>query len=287
MKKLILLLALALMQNLVYSQMDKKTFSSLLLKDIENDFEGYLEEGDTPGYISYTYILSLCENSFFKILIEYVSASAGFGDFGGDIEKGNYLYAWGKYDFQDSTLLLTSIYTKAQWEYKPGNGFLIPVKTSDFMKGKILEEAPSYHIRECSLMSYDSTAHEKIDKFQKENITQNVFEDGVYQNNYYDSPFLSLCLSLTKDSTFYLYYSVYSELRKDLTVAGFNIWTPSRMSKNDILLSSGTWQRNGNILELYDTSLEHVFYVLIHKTEELQVLMFGDMTKELFYKVPH
>ena len=287
MKKLIILLAAVLMQNLACGQMDKKTFSSLLLKEIDNNgFEEYLEEEDTPGYISYTYFLSLCENNDFKIFIEFVSASVAFKDFGGGMEWGNILYAWGKYDFRDSTLLLTSIYTNAKWEYKMSNGFLIPVKTSDFMKDKILKEEVFYCMQKCSHKSYDSTVHEKIDKFQKENLIQNIFEDGVYRNYYHgDNPFLSLSLSITKEGTFYLYCPIYGKLRKDSTVNDFNIWNRSIMSKNDIILSSGTWQRNRNIIELYDSSLKDVFYVLIHKNGELQVLMFGDMAKELFYRV--
>lgn len=125
------------------------------------------------------------------------------------------------------------------------NKKIVPQQNFKFLLGKVLSVDISSYLDEKSLepipFSYINAKKERL-KYQNDHKEKYLLFSGSY---YSADGFL---LNLKKEHVFLLSY---------------------KLNSNTLLLSSGTWQRKGNELVLFDTSLKSYFYLLINKNKSL------------------
>ena len=69
----------------------------------------------------------------------------------------------------------------------------------------------------------------------------------------------------------------------------FKVWEDSLKCGSSepyyyLIISTGTWDRQGNILTLWDTNLQHKFYGLIRKDGSIELLFFRWVEDMVFKK---
>jgi hypothetical protein len=121
-----------------------------------------------------------------------------------------------------------------------------PLKTYPFMKDVTFND---YYKRNCNYNSYtiaEIPVAKVISDSKKLNSKENQFEEGVYK---YFMPGSRLEIQLKDDKKYALCF----------------INEQERSHRLQLDISSGTWNREGNIIKLWDTNLEHQFYGLVRE----------------------
>ena len=160
-------------------------------------------------------------------------------------ETWYYFISEGKYKVNDDTLILTDFYTHHQMKYKFDNPYVYPVITFPFMTGKVFIDYGQRDSAKCEIIKVPQSAKE-ISDFKKENNQEYTLEKGLYK-------FFKWKIELADDNKFEIHLNV------DL------YYTRNSDSSLDLLLFTGTWKRDGNILLLWDTNFEHQFYGFIRE----------------------
>jgi len=152
----------------------------------------------------------------------------------------------GEYKLIKDTLILFDSFTHIQLVYLFNKNFLLPIKTFPFLKRKAFID----HGHRTTLGNRIEIENTSIDKrikdFEKINLQNNKFEDGVYV--YQIDADTRFEIVLSDDKTYEFCFKSYQYISKLELCVNF---------------SSGTWKRNGNILKLWDTHLQHTYYGLI------------------------
>jgi hypothetical protein len=209
--------------------------------------------------IGCSFSLHLCKNGNYYIDLMY-----------GDYEVHTiYPLSFGKYDIINDTVVLTDSYYKYQLLFQL-DSCLIPIQTYPFMKELVYKD----YYKVCNLggekHKEEIPIEKKIKDFKTANIHQcNRFEENIYR---YVS-FGTRCeLKLFFDNEYKLNFAVNS----------MSLF-PSSMDLH-LILSTGTWERNGNILTLWDTNLQHNFYGLIRE-DGIELLFFRWVDDMIFKKM--
>jgi hypothetical protein len=191
--------------------------------------------------------------------------------------RWNVMISSGVYTIHDSILSLKDTYTKSCWTYQMKNSMLFPLQVPPFLKSHKLSPAFVLCERE---ENYAEISSKKSD-FIKKHPNKECFTTGLYYNSN------AYFLHFYRNKKYQLYFDV--PWQNDEVKLTGKIERCKNIKKKDILLSSGTWYRDGNVLVLHDTSLHHDFYALIHGDGnldgKLQVLMSPNNKLEWFEKV--
>ncbi|MDR2971957.1 MAG: hypothetical protein LBU83_08525 [Bacteroidales bacterium] len=209
----------------------------------------------------YDFELSLCENSNYRMSL--ISHSSGIFD----AIIFHYYISAGNYEVKNDTLILTDSYMHHQMIYKFDKPYVYPVQVFPFMMNKVFIDYGKTSFEKCDDMFKVISIEEEINNFRKENIQEFPLEKGLYKFHY---EFYDRCeIEFFEDEKF--------EIRFNFDLGDYK---NSEKSINSIVLPLyiGTWERDGNILILWDTNFEHQFYGLIRKEGiELLVLPFSEL----------
>jgi len=169
-----------------------------------------------------------------------------------------YYISNGSYKIKNDTLLLTDSYTHHQMAYKFDSVYADPVKTFPFMMeytftdfGKMYDYY--YDWVKCDLSNEFSIPVEiekRISDFKKENTQENPLEQGKYFWGPYEIKFTDERYTLNLN---------------------LNVHNSSKL---ELLFFTGKWEREGNILTLWDTNFDHQFYGLIRE-DGIDLLIFA------------
>jgi len=164
----------------------------------------------------------------------------------------------GNYDIRNDTLILTDSYTHNQLFYKLDSSSVTPLKTYPFMKEIVFKDY--YKIANITKNVNEDISIEKIiSDFETKNNQNNPFEEGIYTDKgFLDSRYE---LKLSNDKKY-----VFSFKEEEL-------YPLSRKLQLHLIFSAGTWEREGNVLLLWDTNFEHHFYGLIRE-DGIELLFF-------------
>jgi len=209
---------------------------------------------DFKGLYYYNLDISLCEDDRYNIyLISDNSCSIGS-------VMWHYYISEGIYKIKNDTLILTDLYTNHKVIYKFDNPYLYPVKTFPFMMDKVFIDYGQIFSAMCKNIRNDFLTEEKVSAFKRENSQENPLEKGIYW-------FSKWTIELSDNEKY--------ELRLQ------NLHLDD--STFDLLLFTGTWRRDGNILLLWDTNFEHQFYGLIRE-DGIELLGFSFFDDPVFKK---
>jgi hypothetical protein len=221
----------------------------------------------------------VCENSEYEMRLTRNSTSKGYYDenTGASIGHSDEIYyyiSYGKYEINNDTLLLTDSYTHHQMVFKfdntyaelfgKENMYVEPIKAFPFLMDKIFTDWEQQHDAhyevECGEMFNEVSIeiNKRISDFKKESAIEYLLEKGNYYWGSYE-------ITLTGNERY--------ELRLNLNKFD--------NSKLNLLLFSGTWKRDGNILILWDTNFEHQFYGLIWE-DGIELLLFAIYDSPIF-----
>jgi hypothetical protein len=224
-----------------YAQLEK--YYSVNIKEFEDNYDRSYN-----GH-SYDLKISLCKDGNYEIWLVSTSLSGLYFDDDDMISDEIVFYYYisdGGYEIKNDTLFLTDSYTHYQMVYKFDTTCVYPVKTFPFLKNKIFSDISQiyYSPPKCSEVFEEITSiEEKVSEFRETNIQENLLTKGSYWFHYkYE-------IKLSEDNKYEL-------ILGNLDIDYFTF---------DLLLFSGTWKRDGNILYLWDTNFEHQFYGLIRK----------------------
>jgi hypothetical protein len=195
-----------------------------------------------------------------------------------DDADSTYLFviSCGNYKILDDTLLiLTDACTHVQWIYKYLLYYLYPLQVSACLKDAMFFTMGEKTSSKLKTTKFQCITKKQVEKWQKKQKKVNLFHEGIYHAGIF------AILHVNNDATYQLYSSTRLYREGDFIKEKED---PS-YKQPELLLSSGTWYRDGNVFVLHDTSLHHDFYALIHGDGNLQVLMFPDNKLEWFEEV--
>jgi len=236
---------------------------------------------------SYTLYFSLCEDGNYDIHLEphpnYDSITGSYM-----VYMTGVTLSMGKYEEKNNMLYLTDSYTGCKMLFQLVGSFkdsltfppvkvksnVKPLQTFPFMKDLKYDSyigcgsrAPWYEMKETTVEKIvkefeanNTINHPLMDKL----LASGAFIDGVYK--FVPSFFCSgrFEAKLDKDKKYEFSFKAREY--------------PPSSNKNELelylIISSGTWERNGNILTLWDTNLQHKFYGLIRKDDSIEFLFF-------------
>lgn len=222
-------------------QMQNKAEYSSVVRHYSIDLSKYYPSKDVSGYY---FSLSLCDDGSYNM------------DLSGWWEVSLiYFTSDGSYEIKNDTLILIDSYSHHSLLFNIDSTLLTPIKAYPFMSEIEFKE----YSKAGSIMKkvYEDVSIEKlVNDFVTKNIQENYFEEGIYA---YDAA-TRFELNLKKDKKYQ--FCLKSETLNPLSYKlNFNL-----------IFSTGTWERKGNLLLLWDTNLEHQFYGLIHE-DGIQLLI--------------
>jgi len=212
---------------------------------------------------TYNLYFSLCKDGNYDIHLERSPL--------GDVIIGGYTLSIGKYVVKNNTIFLTDSYTRCKMSFQLGSSSLKPLKTFPFMQEIAFKDyfvcarsEPFYKMKE-------TTAEKLVSDFETKNIQNNPFKEGLYKCKFYGDEWFYIILK-DESNNYELGFKTLGEFPYS--------------NKLDICLtiSTGTWERKGNILTLWDTNLQHTFYGLIRKDGSIELLFFRWMEDMVFKK---
>jgi len=163
----------------------------------------------------------------------------------------------GNYEIKNDTILLTDSYTHYQLLYQLDSTSLYPIKTYPFMKEMVLKDY--YKFTQISKHDYEEISIEKIvNDFEIKHNKDYDFEEGIYVYDIW-GPRFELRLKSNKMFEFSYKEEDMSPLYSKLELY--------------LIFFTGTWERKGNVLLLWNTNLEHQFYGLIRE-DGIKLLFF-------------
>jgi hypothetical protein len=167
----------------------------------------------------------------------------------------------GNYEVKNDTIAFTDPYTHHQLLYRLDSTSLNPVKTYPFMEEIIFKDYYKVCRIENSNIGEEIPVEKIVSNFEKTNTQNNHFEEGTYK---YESFFgTRFELNLNSDKTYEFNFK-----EKEIYPLSLD---------NQLVLylvfSTGTWERKGEILMLWDTTLQHQFYGLIRE-DGIELLFF-------------
>jgi len=187
----------------------------------------------------------------------------------------------GKYEVENNLIVLTDSYTQCKMLFQLENSNLKPVNTFPFIKDLAFKDYYVCGSVEKEDWMNETTVKKLVGDFEKKNpftehltkdelIKLNPFTDGLYRYEFYRGERFEI--KLDKNNKYEFSFKVFEE--------------SFISSKLDLFLiiSTGTWNREGNILKLWDTNLKHHFYGLIHKDGSVELLFFQWVEKMIFIK---
>ena len=186
-----------------------------------------------------------------------------------DVIFKGYTISIGRYEVKNDTILLTDSYTRCKMSFQL-DSCLIPIKTYSFMKEIVYK---NYYI--CGKMEKNNLveiiAEKLASDFEAESTKNNPFTEGFYRYEFYRGERFEI--KLDKDNKYEFCFKAFEE--------------SFLSSKLDLYLviSTGTWERQGNILTLWDTNLQHKFYGLIRKDGTIEFLFFRWTVDMIFKKI--
>jgi hypothetical protein len=226
------------------------SYAQLTKSYSETIAEGSINSGQTTWECEIEF--SLCEDGKYELRLNNTHHSMVWYDetTGRPMYSVNTLYysiSEGKYEVQNDTLFLTDTRTHHRIVYTFEHPYCIkPVKTFPFLINKIFTDEQvdyTYYSYDCDeFVDFVPTKIEtRVEEFKKENTQEYFIAKGRYSSG-------PLTMELKNEEEYEISFK-------------FDTFE----SKIDILLFSGTWKRDGNILYLWDTNFEHQFYGLIRE----------------------
>ena len=236
-----------------YAQLTK--YYSVTIKKSDENYYGIFR--------SYSYDLKfyLCECGNYYIRLDENSTGSM------DAHTTLYYISYGSYKIKNDTLLLTDSYTHHQMIFKFDDTYAEPVKVFPFMMDYVFTDLGKiqdyyYNWVKCDLFDefpIPIEIEKRISDFKKENTQENPLEQGKYFWGPYEIKF--------------------TDERYKLSL---NLNVPNN-SKLELLFFIGKWEREGNILTLWDTNFEHPFYGLIRE-DGIDLLIFAIYDSLIFKK---
>ncbi len=172
-----------------------------------------------------------------------------YGDIG-----GGFTISSGKYQIKKNILVLIDSYNQFEMKFIFKNRFLIPEKSFIFAKDI------------------------KFEFFDSPTDSVSTFSDIPNANEITKKKFTN-----TKTVKYELHLGKYIG-EGDLYSWYFNINSNQsfELKVEDLTLLSGTWERKGNELRLYDTTLKHTFFVFIAKNKLINYIFNEQIGREYF-----
>jgi len=215
------------------------------------------------GLSQFGFTLFLYKDGNYKIELEREPLS--------DVIITGYTISIGKYVVKNNSIVLTDSYTGSKMLFQLGSSNLKPVKTFPFMKDIVFKEYYEYYrSSEPSYKMKETTAEKLVKEFEEKNIKNNPFTEGLYRFEYMRGERFDIILHNDKyEFSFKLWENLPFSVKVELDLC--------------LIISTGTWERNGNILMLWDTNLQHKFYGLIRE-DGIELLFFRWVDDMIFIK---
>jgi len=265
MKKILILLVQLFITFFSYAQ-----FSRFYLIELPK----YSSPNKSSNYNLY---FSLCKDGSYAVHIE---ENPYF-----DMILTGFTISVGKYEIKKNTLVLIDSYTGCKMLFQIVNSFpdslfssptkpvslLKPYKTFSFMKNLVFDVSTPCGNGELWYKMKEATAEKIVYNFKIKNIKNNSFKEGLYRFEYMHGEKFEIMLD--KDNKY---------------VFSIKFWKNFQFSVKEeldlyLVISSGTWERNGNIITLWDTNLQHKFYGLIRE-DGIEFLFFRWVEDMIFKK---
>ncbi len=219
-----------------------------------------------------------------------------------DMIETGYTISIGKYEIKNDVVVLTDSYTDCKMLFQLNSSNLKPLKTFPFIKELPFKE---YYIGSSSYEPYfkmkETTAEKLVKEFEAKNLSNHPFLEGLSKFTTKNNPFIDRFSKFISDGLIkglYRYeYEFYRGERFEIKLDkdnkyefNFKVWKYSPSSKKDeldlcLIISSGIWARQGNILTLWDINLQHNFYGLIRKDGSIELLFFRWGEDMIFKKI--
>jgi len=172
----------------------------------------------------------------------------------------NCYFSIGNYEIKNDSIILTDSYTHHQMLMQLDSPYLKPIITYPFMKDITFKDG--FPVSEYWQVNIDKeiTIEKKISDFDKTNVQYNHLEEGIYKYGVFGG--LRFELQLNSDKTYEFNFKeeeIVYPLNREIT------WY--------LIFSTGTWERKGNILTLWDANFQHQFYGLIRE-DGIELLFF-------------
>jgi hypothetical protein len=218
----------------------------------------------------------MCDIYFSKRGTYYIEITESLTD---DMVFG-FLLSKGTYSTIDNDIILTDMdfhYTM-QLEYK--NNMLYVKKAFEFLKDKVFE----FRRWEREMLMKPNN---KTFVFQQERILYTALNEaefplkfGQYRDN--RGGCMAYVLNLSPMGFYWLKYTIDKQAASP---TGFYVLrdSPCTGEEKAYLISSGTYDRNGNELILHDAGLQHDFYMLIGKDNIISQLLPMDYQRIVLY----
>ncbi|MEI6091902.1 MAG: hypothetical protein WCR42_15720 [bacterium] len=169
----------------------------------------------------------LYDEGNYEIHIESVYANSDF--------SYSLIISFGKYKIKNSNLLLKDQYNGVDFNFEYHNNFVIAKKFFKCYLNKTFKNENYYSSSKPQFLEYPPIPLNKERKnFKSNHKVANILYIGTYSKNN------NIILDLNKSNKYMFKYK-------------------------GLLLSEGSWIREGNLLKLFDTNLKHNFYVFINK----------------------
>jgi hypothetical protein len=265
MKKLLNLLVLLFITFFSYAQ-----FSRFYIVDLPK----YSSPTKSSNYNLY---FSLCKDGSYGV---HVEENPYF-----DMILTGFTISLGKYEVLKNTVILTDSYTGGKMSFQIVNSFsdslifsptkpvslLKPLKTFPFIKNLVFDVSTPCGNGESWYKMKEVTAEKIVHDFKIKSIKNIFFKEGLYRFEYIHGEKFEIILD--KDNKYE--YSI-------------KFWKKLPFSVKEelvlyLVISSGDWEREGNILTLWDTNLQHKFYGLIRE-DGIEFLFFRWVEDMIFKK---
>jgi len=227
---------------------------------------------------NYNLYFSLCKDGSYDVHVEENH------DF--DMIFTGFTISVGKYEVKINTVVLTDSYTGCKMSFQIVNSFpnsqhfppmkpvslLKPLKTFPFMKNLVFYVYTPCKNGEPWYKMKETTSEKSVKDFEIKNIKNNSFKEGLYRFEYIHGEKFEIMLD--KDNEYQFSIKFWKKLQ-------FSVKEELDLY---LIISSGTWECNGNILTLWDTNLQHKFYGLIREDGSIEFLFFRWVEDMIFKK---
>jgi len=189
----------------------------------------------------------------------------------------DYYISVGKYEINNNIIYLTDSYTGCKMSFRLDSINLKPIKTYPFMSKLIYNEYDICGRLKKNDRIKETTVENLVSDFKTKNINTNPLAEGLYRFEYFSRNRFET--KLNKDGKYEFCFKYLGDSQS------FRKIDRSYFPELYLVISTGTWERKGNILVLWDTNLQHKFYGLIRKDGSIEFLFFRWVDDMIFKKI--
>jgi hypothetical protein len=248
-KKLFILFALLCLVSISYAQLDRYYWLNIPKYNFPKKNSNY------------TLCFCLSNEGNYTIKIEQLPYH--------DIVILGYTISTGEYKVKNGIIHLTDSFTGCKMTFQLDGSNLKPLKTYQFINNIVFNDYAVCGGIDKDKRNNETPVEKRISSFETKIINNNnPFSVGLFSHKWGDI----FTIILDKEGNY------------EYSFKAMDSFPFSNKLDLCLIISTGTWERKGNILTLWDTNLQHYFYALIHKDGSIEPLFFRWVDEMIFKK---